>query len=109
MARSDTIGVVYLLHFSELVGHAQHYLGWAIDPHDRIDSHLAGTGSRLVAAAVRRGIHIELVRTWDRVDRNFERALKNRGNSRALCPVCKAEHNRRAAARMRRYRAGDAR
>jgi hypothetical protein len=100
MARTDTIGTVYLLHFSEPVGHAEHYLGWALDHHARVDDHLCGKGSRLVAAAVRRGIHIELVRTWPNVDRNFERRLKN-GTHKARCPLCKPDYNKRAAKAMR--------
>ena len=107
MARNSTIGTVYLLHFERPLAHARHYLGWAIDAQARVDEHLAGDGSRLVRAVVRAGIHVELVRTWEGVDRNFERSLKRRGNGRSICPICKATYDRQKAdaqrARRRRH------
>ena len=82
-------GTIYLLHFDPPVAHARHYLGWAKDHMDRINKHLAGQGSPLVKAAVENGSHIECVRIWENKDRNFERKLKNRKNTKKLCPVCK--------------------
>jgi hypothetical protein len=105
MSRDATIGTVYLLHFDRPLAHARHYLGWAVDFHDRVDAHLAGNGARIVAAAVRAGIHVELVRTWDGVDRAFERRLKDGGSHLRLCPICRPEYNRRARDKMRAYRA----
>lgn len=83
------IGTVYLLHFSEPYHHAQHYLGWAVDVGARVDEHLRGLGSPLVAAAVASGAHVEMVRTWANVDRHFERRLKNQGSHKRKCPICK--------------------
>jgi hypothetical protein len=40
--------------------------------------------------ALREGIPFELVRTWQDVDRNFERKLKRRKASGRLCTVCRA-------------------
>lgn len=99
------VGTVYLLHFADPLGHAQHYLGWALDHLDRVNAHLAGKGAALVRAAVRRGIHVELVRTWEGADRTFERRIKRRGTLKQVCPICLPEYNERKAARMRRVRA----
>lgn len=104
MSRDSTIGTVYLLHFDAPVQHAQHYLGWAVDVHDRVNDHLAGKGARLVAVALERGVGVSLVRTWPDADRHLERALKRRNNARGLCPVCVEGHNARAAASMRATR-----
>lgn len=103
MARTDRIGTVYLLHFERPLRHAQHYLGWALDHEARLRDHLAGKGSRLVAAVVAAGIGVELVRTWEGVDRHFERSLKN-GSHRHHCPRCKAAYNARSAEQMRERR-----
>ena len=98
------LGTVYLLHFDRPLKHAQHYLGWAKDHMDRVNTHMGGRGAKIVAAAVAAGIQAELVRTWPNRDRGFERKLKNRKNARGLCPVCKPAYNVRAAATMRRVR-----
>lgn len=79
---------VYLLHFDTPLKHARHYLGWSIDVESRLKHHLKGTGAKIVAAAVRAGIKVSLVRQWVDKDRNFERQLKNQNNSPRLCPVC---------------------
>ena len=104
MARTDRIGTVYLLHFSSPVKHAQHYLGWALDASARVDTHLSGKGNPLVAAALSQGAHVELVREWPGVTRDFERSLKNKKGSAALCPLCLPGYRRKAAERMKRYR-----
>lgn len=88
-------GTVYLLCFGEhgrpvAAGRvARHYLGWtegAVEA--RIAAHRAGAGSPLVAAVVRDGGEVELVRTWADVDRHFERRLKRRAEATRLCPAC---------------------
>ena len=104
MARTDRIGTVYLLHFERPIEHARHYLGWALDVHARVDEHLAGSGARIVRAAVARDIHVELVRTWEGVDRHFERKLKNGRNHRRFCPVCGPDFRRLQRDRKRLYR-----
>lgn len=102
------LGTVYLLHFDEALCHAQHYIGWAKGSYmDRVNVHLDGNGARIVAAAVARGIHVEVVKVWPGHDRDFERKLKNRKNARGLCPVCKPAYNERAAAKMRQARSVD--
>jgi len=98
MARTDTIGTVYLLHFSEKFHHCQHYIGWTKYLDARIKHHKAGTGSRLVRAVVGAGITVTLVRTWANTDRKFERKLKNRKKARCLCPICRKEKPRNTGA-----------
>ena len=64
---------------------------------------MAGRGSALTRAAVSLGIRLTLVRSWIG-DRNLERSLKNRKNSKGLCPNCKAELNNRSKLAMRKKR-----
>lgn len=84
---------IYLLHFSQPLQHARHYLGYcdAPDPSDRVAQHLAGRGSPLVKAAIERGISVTLAATLEG-DRNFERRIKNRGSLCRWCPECGLNH-----------------
>jgi hypothetical protein len=88
--------VCYLLHFDRPLGNlanprgqAQHYLGYA----DRLDrralQHLTGRGAKITQALVSRGIGFQIAQTWPG-SRSFERKLKNRKNSRLLCPICRS-------------------
>jgi predicted GIY-YIG superfamily endonuclease len=80
---------VYLLHFSQKLHHAQHYLGYAENIEERIARHQAGNGARLVEAFTQAGIGFVLARTWSG-GRDLERHLKNQKNSPArLCPICR--------------------
>ena len=84
--------MVYLLHFERKLKHAQHYLGYSENHkslNKRIECHMKGNGSKLVAAFVRAKINFVIVRVWGRGDRNFERKLKNQKNAPRLCPICK--------------------
>lgn len=83
--------MVYLIHFDEPFGHAQHYLGYSKDElfEKRMECHKKNQGSRLIAAVNKAGIGWKVVRTWPNEDGNFERKLKNWKKSRCLCPVCK--------------------
>ena len=91
--RSNVKGVCYLLHFSQPVGHAQHYLGWANGEglFKRLSQHESGNGAAtpVVRALIKQGGYFELARTWRDVDRFFERRLKNRGGKARMCPICK--------------------
>ena len=81
----------YLLHFSEPIAHARHYLGWSPELLPRLNAHRAGKGARLTEVAVERGRELILVRVWPDTDRSFERQLKRRKNSPQLCPICAGE------------------
>lgn len=85
------MGTVYLIHFDEPFHHARHYLGFCEDGNlaARYERHQAGRGSKLLRAVAAAGIGFEVVRTWEGVDRNFERALKNQRNAPRLCPRCR--------------------
>lgn len=92
MARScprTTPGVVYILHFSRPLAHASHYGGWALVHRldQRIDEHLAGRGSRLVAAAVSAGIEVGFARAMMGT-LDDERRIKRGGHLRNFCPEC---------------------
>jgi hypothetical protein len=85
--------VVYLVHLQTKLGSAHprggagHYLGTTIDLDRRLAQHRDGTGARMLAAAVERGIGFDVVRTWPG-GRDKERALKRLRNSPRLCPRC---------------------
>jgi predicted GIY-YIG superfamily endonuclease len=85
---------VYLLHFSEPIKHARHYLGYTrVSVYDRLIEHNAGRGARLTQVAVSMGIELHLARIWPGADRKFERRLKNRNNAPKLCPICRGEQD----------------
>lgn len=96
----SVIGTTYLIHLVESLGdpsrprmHARHYIGWTNGEsvEVRLAQHRAGTGARILAAAVKRGIEFRVVRVWPDTDRHFERRLKNRGHYDEWCPVCKGD------------------
>jgi predicted GIY-YIG superfamily endonuclease len=83
--------MVYLICLDEKLGSdhpngaAQHYLGMSQDPARRLISHREGTGARMLAAAVERGIPFDIVRTWPG-GRELERTMKSHHNARKWCP-----------------------
>lgn len=88
--RENVPGTVYLIHFKKKFHQTRHYLGWTegSDIKPRIDKHKAGAGSRLLRAVGAAGISFKVVRTWENVDRHFERKLKKQKNLRHQCPHC---------------------
>jgi predicted GIY-YIG superfamily endonuclease len=85
--------VCYLVHLDRPLGSehprgsARHYLGTTVDLDRRLETHRAGKGARILAAANQRGIGYDVVRTWPG-GRDVERQLKNRRNAPKLCPTC---------------------
>lgn len=69
---------VYLLHIEPRFHHAGHYLGHASDLCYRLMEQQAGRGSRLVAAAIKAGCKVELVRWWPGT-RTLEASFKRHG------------------------------
>ena len=68
---------------------AKHYIGWTEKPLEmRISDHKSGSGAKILAALVRKGISFKVTRIWENETGHFERKLKNMKNSRALCPCC---------------------
>jgi hypothetical protein len=81
-------GFVYLLHFDVPYWHAKHYSGFTAAPNGaRWESHLIGTGARLLRVLAALGIGWYPVRVW-RGTRDDERRLKNLGGATRVCPVC---------------------
>jgi predicted GIY-YIG superfamily endonuclease len=90
-------GYVYLLHFESKLHHAAHYIGFAFPEtgvEKRLEVHRSGQGAKLLRALNEKGIQYWVARTWDEVDRNFERKLKNQKNSWRFCPICSAERRK---------------
>jgi predicted GIY-YIG superfamily endonuclease len=87
------VTVTYLIHLDQRLGTshpqggARHYLGQTVDLDRRLAQHRDGTGARILAAAVERGIGFDVVRTWPG-GRETERSLKRLHNSPKLCPRC---------------------
>src|SRR5512142_1788858 len=99
--------MIYVLHFEPPLKHARHYVGFAESKRTlraRIEHHLAGSGAKIVAAAVAAGCTVTMTASFEGT-RDDERRIKKGGHGPSVCPVCRAEYNRRAAARMRRKRA----
>lgn len=86
-------GVLYLIHFDRPLRHARHYLGWATEHTwvERLEEHRRGQGSRLMAVVAKADIPWRLARTWEGVDRFYERRIKKQGRRVALCPVCREQ------------------
>jgi predicted GIY-YIG superfamily endonuclease len=87
----------YLVEISPPFRHASHYAGLTADLPRRWAEHLAGNGSRLLAAALDAGCTIKLVRVWYGTQaRQLEQRLKQRrkptstrcGAARTLKPLC---------------------
>lgn len=88
--RRPRFGTVYLIHFASRLHHAGHYVGWCGKGRlaERIDRHRSGRGARLLAALNQKGIEYNVERTWEGVDKDFERKVKRRKEGNKLCPVC---------------------
>lgn len=97
-------GTVYLIHFSRPIGNtsnpracAQHYIGWT--PRalaERLDTHRAGSGARIMAAVTAAGIAWEVARVWNG-GRALERRIKNAKSAPRICPICTPGNRRRPA------------
>ena len=79
--------IVYLIHFGEALHHARHYIGVTNDLAERLKSHAAGQGARLMQVITDAGISWALARIWEG-DRKIERQLKRRKNAARICPHC---------------------
>lgn len=82
--------MLYLIHFSEPLGRAQHYLGYceAHRLHERLLEHARGRGAALTRAAVQTGRKLYLARTVPDGTPAMERRYKTRGDFRRACPFC---------------------
>lgn len=93
--------MIYVLCIKPPLAHAAHYVGFCEDddPTERVNRHLAGAGSPLIRAAVKRGHQVVLVASFPG-DRTLERRLKRMGgHGPRLCLDCRPTHlaKRRAA------------
>lgn len=79
---------VYLIHFSEPLHHARHYVGYTDNVRRRIAEHRRGEGSPLVRAVNEAGIAWVVARLWIRGDRELERRIKAWHGSAVFCPMC---------------------
>jgi predicted GIY-YIG superfamily endonuclease len=62
-------------------------VGTTINRAQRLETHRAGKGARMLAAANRLGIGYDVVRTWPG-GRDVERRIKAQRNAPRLCPAC---------------------
>lgn len=90
------MGQVYIIHFSEPLAHARHYLGYVQSNHPtaswrRYKQHITGQGARITQVANERGIKMSITRVMANQTRKDERRLKNQKNTAHLCPVCRME------------------
>lgn len=91
--RSQTPGIVYLLHFERPVGRSSHYIGFTT-PHrltQRLIEHQQGFGARLTRLACNRKIGFTCVRVWPEATFEKERQLKRSGHHDQKCPICRPD------------------
>ncbi len=87
---------VYILHFSEKYHHSRHYVGFTErDIETRFFEHIIYHKSPLIDAVIKAKIGITLARIFPAAGREFERQLKRRKNTAQICPICRAERNRK--------------
>ena len=80
-------GTVYLLHFERpYSGQMQHYLGFAYDLEQGLESHRQGSAGATTRLAFSKGIGFTLARTWAGSPK-LKRQLKDRGPVN-YCPIC---------------------
>lgn len=91
---------VYVIHIEPPLAHARNYLGSARNLRTRIAADLAGTGARLLRAALDRGRTLTVTRIWvtasEALARQTEAGLKERRQTPKLCPDCDPGALRRA-------------
>lgn len=86
---------IYLIHFSQRLSHAQHYLGWAKNIKQRVFEHRNSTGAKILAECNRRGIDWKVIRIWPNTSRKDESRMKHNKESTRLCPLCAPERRRK--------------
>jgi len=85
----------YLIHFEVAYTSpngaktVRHYLGWASNIAQRVRSHQAGNGARLMSVVTAAGVPWHVARRWKDATRQDERRLKRWHNHGQLCPVCR--------------------
>jgi len=82
--------VIYILHFSRPLFHAQHYIGYtgAADMEERMQRHRSGRGAKIMKAVFEAGIDVEIAAILPG-DRTEERRLHRQGNTKRICPLCR--------------------
>jgi hypothetical protein len=68
----------------------RHYIGFTVrkSHKTRLEEHQKGRGSKLLRAVAKAGIPFDVVKTWPKGDRTFERSLKKQRNAPRFCPNC---------------------
>lgn len=96
---ASTMGEVYILHFATPIGNAanaralaSHYIGFSDDLDARLTKHRAGKGSKLVAAAVAKGIAFDVYH-WP-APLATEKLIKRTKKTALYCPACCAAAGR---------------
>lgn len=116
--RTQPRGTVYAIRLSAPLGHteqpadgrkfqqARYYIGFTLRPiAERLAEHKLGQGSKMLAAAVAKGIELELVRVWPNMPQEWERYLKLfKNNERVINSNIRYSHAKVAPA-VARYRA----
>jgi len=82
-------GYVYVLHFTDKLSHAQHYIGFSQAPLTRIARHKAGyTTTRIIQACHDNGIGLVKANIIPVPHRIFERRLKAYRKASTFCKYC---------------------
>lgn len=82
----------YVIHFDPPLKHAKNYLGSAASLRARVTADLAGTGARMIVAALAAGITCTVSRIWPTETHEeawqVEAGLKEQRNTPRFCPGC---------------------
>ena len=81
---------VYILHFTEKLHNAQHYVGCTENLPRRMNEHLHGysNGSKLVRAVIKNGIEVIVAKVYPDGDRALEKKIKAIKKTSLVCPIC---------------------
>ena len=85
--------IVYLLHYRNKLGRSHHYIGYTTHDHfeRRMKAHRTGVGSKITRELGKINDHFHVAKIWIGKGLEFERKLKNAGNHKRGCPICRKE------------------
>lgn len=87
--RSSLGGYVYILHFTDKLSHAQHYIGYSQAPLTRIAKHRQGySTTKIIQACHDNGIGLVEANIIAVPHRIFERRLKAYKGAKYFCKYC---------------------
>lgn len=92
MGKKPDAGYIYIMHFTEKLHHAQHYIGFSRAPLTRIAKHRQNcSGTKIIEACHERGIGLVEGNIIPVPHYSFERRLKRYKKAQVFCKYCNPE------------------